>query len=176
MPGHLFHFLNTQCEHLVWFGLLLVVIDNVQSLILRLLSFLTMLSSVQFSSVQSLSCVQLFETHGPQHARSPCPNRLILCCPLLRLPSIFSSTRVFSKESVLCIRWPKYWSCSFSISPANEYSEYLGWTGSISLLPKGLSRVSSNTTVQKHRFFDTLLSYSPTLTSIHDYWKNHSFD
>ena len=114
--------------------------------------------------------------HGPQHARSPCPNRLILCCPLLRLPSIFSSTRVFSKESVLCIRWPKYWSCSFSISPANEYSEYLGWTGSISLLPKRLSRVSSNTTVQKHRFFDTLLSYSPTLTSIHDYWKNHSFD
>ena len=104
-------------------------------------------------SVQSLSCVQLFETHGPQHARSPCPNRLILCCPLLRLPSIFSSTRVFSKESVLCIRWPKYWSCSFSISPANEYSEYLGWTGSISLLPKRLSRVSSNTTVQKHRFF-----------------------
>ena len=49
-------------------------------------------------------------------------NHLLLCCPLLLLPSIFPSTRIFSNESVLCIRWPKYWSFSFSVSPSNEYS------------------------------------------------------
>ena len=80
-------------------------------------------------------------------------NHRILCCPLL-LPSIFPSFRVFSNESVLHIRWPKYWSFSFSISPSNEYSGFpLGWTGFISLLSKGLSKVFSNTTVQKHQFF-----------------------
>ena len=74
-------------------------------------------------------------------------NHLILCYPLLLLPSIFLSIKVFSKESVLCIRWPKYWSFSFSISPSNEYS------GLISLQSKGLSRVFSSTTIQKHQFF-----------------------
>ena len=68
-------------------------------------------------------------------------NHLILCHPLLLLPSIFPSIRVFSKESALRIRWPKYWSFSFSISPSNEYS------GMISLLSKELSRVFSSTTV-----------------------------
>ena len=136
------------------------------------------------------------QLHELQHARPPCPSpspgvhpnscpdsvmpssHLILCPPFLLLPSIFPSTRVFSNESVLCIRWPKYWSFSFSISPSNEYSGLflLGWTGCISLQSKGLSRVFSNTTVQKHQFFGTHLFYSPTLTSIHDYWKNHSFD
>ena len=82
-------------------------------------------------------------------------NHLILCCPFLLLPSIFPSIRVFSKESVLRIRWPKYWSFSFSISPSNEYSGLISfrWTGWISLKSKGLSRVFSNTTVQKHHFF-----------------------
>ena len=94
-----------------------------------------------FSSVQSLSHIRLFATHGLQHARPPCPsptpqsllrlmsielvmpsNHLIFCHPLFLPPSIFSSTRVFSNESVLLIRWPKYWSFSFSISPSNEYS------------------------------------------------------
>ena len=80
---------------------------------------------------------------------------LILCRPLLFLPSIFPGIRVFSKESVLCIRWPKYWSFSFSISPSNEYSGLipLELTDSISLQSKGLSRVFSKTTVQKHQFF-----------------------
>ena len=82
----------------------------------------------------------ILQSHGLQHARLPCPspspgvcslmaaelvmpsNHLILCCPLLFLPSIFPSIRVFSNESVLHIRWPKYWSFSFSISPSNEYS------------------------------------------------------
>ena len=82
-------------------------------------------------------------------------NHLILCCPLLP-PSILPSIRVFSNESVLGIRWPKYCSFTFSISPSNEYS-LLGLTGWISLQSKGLSRVS-NTTVLKHQFFSAQLS------------------
>ena len=86
-------------------------------------------------------------------------NHLIFCFPLFLPPSIFSSIRVFSKESVLCIMWPKYWSFSFSVSPSNEYSGLISFTiGWISLQSKGLSRVFSNTTVQKHQFFGTQLS------------------
>ena len=86
-------------------------------------------------------------------------NHLILCHPLLLLPSIFPSSRVFSKESVLHIRWPKYWSFSFSISSSMNIQDWfpLGLTGLI-LQSKGLSRVFSNTTVQKHQFFGTQLS------------------
>ena len=82
-------------------------------------------------------------------------NHLILCCPLLLLPSIFPSIRVFSNESALWIRWPKYWSFRFNISPSNDIQDWspLGWTGWISLQSKGLSRVFSNNTVQKHQFF-----------------------
>ena len=100
-------------------------------------------------------------------------NHLILCYPLLLLPSIFPSIRVFSNESVLCIRWPKYWNFSFSISSSHEYSGLISlrMTGLISLQSKGLS----NTTVQKHQFFSAQL-YGPPFTPIHDYWKNHSFD
>ena len=87
-------------------------------------------------------------------------NHLILCHPLLFLPSIFPSIRVFSNESALHIRWPKYWSFSFSINPSNEHPGLspLGWTGWISLQSKGFSRVFSNTTVQKHQFFGAQLS------------------
>ena len=154
-------------------------------------------SSVQFISVQSLSRVQLFATPWTAARQAslsitnswspPKPmsielvmpsNHLILCQPLLLLPSIFPSIRVFSNESVLCIRWPKYWSFRFNISPSNEYLGLisLGWTAWISLQSKGLSRVFSITTVQKHQFFCTQLYLYPTLTSIHDHWKNHSFD
>ena len=90
----------------------------------------------------------------------PC-NHLILCHPLFLLPSIFPSIKVFSSESVLRIRWPLYWSFSFSISCSSENIQDwfpLGWTGWISLQSKGLSRVSSNTTVQKHQFFSSQLS------------------
>ena len=71
--------------------------------------------------------------------------------------SVFPSNKIFSRESALHIRWPKYWSFSCSISPSNEYSELicLGLIGLLSWLSKGLSRVFSNTTVQKHQFFDT---------------------
>ena len=102
-------------------------------------------------------------------------NHLVLSRPLL-LPSIFPSIKVLSNEAALWIRWPKYWSFSFSIHPSNEYS------GLISLRidwfedSKGLSRVFSSTSVWKHQFFALSLLYGPTLTSIHDYWKNRSFD
>ena len=105
-------------------------------------------------------------------------NHLILCRPLLLPPSIFPSIRVFSNESVLCNRLPKHWSFSFSISPSNEYSGLtsfrIDWFDPLTV--KGLSRVFSNTTVQKHQFLVLSFLHSPTLTSIHDYWKNHSLD
>ena len=90
-------------------------------------------------------------------------NYLILCHPLLLLPSIFHTIRVFSNELALCIRWPKYQSFSFNISPSSEYSRLISFRisfriGWIFLLSKGLSRVSSNTTVQKHQLFSTQLS------------------
>ena len=105
-------------------------------------------------------------------------SHLILCHPLLLLPSIFPSIRVFSNESALHIRWPKYWSFRFSISSSNEHpgliSIRMDWLDLLAV--QRLSRVLSNTTVQKHQFVGTQLFYSPTLTSIHDHWKNHSLD
>ena len=104
-------------------------------------------------------------------------NHLILCHTLLFPLSVFPSIRVFSNESVICIRWPKYWSFSFNIVlPMNIQDWFpLGLTGWIPCSP-GDSWVFSITTVQKYQFIGAQLSYSPTLTSIHDYWKNHSLD
>ena len=84
----------------------------------------------------------------------------ILYYPFLLLPSVFPSIRVFSNESTLHIRWPEYWSFNFNISPSNEYSRLIFFrlTDLISFLSKGLSRVFSNHTVQKHQFFSTRLS------------------
>ena len=95
-------------------------------------------------------------------------NHLILCHPLLLLPPVFPSIRVFSNELALCIKWSKDCSSSFSLSPCNEYSGFnsLGLTGLISLQSKGLSRVFSNTTVQKHHFFSAQLSL----------WSYHTWD
>ena len=103
-------------------------------------------------------------------------NHLILCCPLLLLPSIFPSIRVFSNESVLRIRWPKYW--SFSINPSKEYS------GLISFRMDWLDLLAVQGTLKsllqpyslKASILELSFLHSPTLTSIHDYWKNHSFD
>ena len=105
-------------------------------------------------------------------------NHLILCCPLLLLPSIFPRIRVSSKEPVLHIRWPKYWSFSFSMSPSSEYSGLISFrTDWLDLLAvQGTLRVFSSTTVWKHQFFSAQPSLSPSLTSTPDYWKNHSFD
>ena len=131
--------------------------------------------------------------HGLQHSRLPLSitnsqsllklmsiksvmpsNDLIICCPLLLLPSIPPSIGVFSNESVLCIRWPKYWSFSFSISPSNEYSGLISfridWFNLLSV------QGTLQTTVQSINSSVLSLLYGPTLTYIHDYWKNHSFD
>ena len=125
------------------------------------------------SSVQLLSHVQLFATPWTAACQAslsitnfwspPKPmsiesvmssNHLILCHPLLLLPSIFCSMRVFSNESALRIRWLKYWSISFNISPISEHPGLISFriTHWISSLSKELSRVFSNTTVQKHQF------------------------
>ena len=97
------------------------------------------------------------ETMSPESVMPS--NHLILCHPLLLPPLIFPSIRVFFNESALGIRWPRYWSFSFIISPSNEYSGLISLlTGWISLQSKGLSRVFSNTTVQKHQFFGAQLS------------------
>ena len=134
-----------------------------------------------FSSVQSLSHVQLFaapwtaacqaslsiincqSTPKPMSIESVVPsNHLILCRPLLLLPSIFSSIGVFSNESALRVRWPKYWSFSFKISLSNEHPGLIAfrmdWLDLLAV--KGLSTVFSNTTVQKHQFFSAQLSSS----------------
>ena len=130
---------------------------------------LIQLPPILFSSVQLLSCVWLFVTPCKAACQASMSiinswsllklmfielvipsNHLILCCPLLP-PSIFPSIRVFSNKSVLHIRCPKYWSFNFNISPSNDWFP-LGLTGWISLQSKGLSRVFSNTTVQKHQF------------------------
>ena len=96
-------------------------------------------------------------------------NHLILCHTLLLLPSVFPSIRVFSSESAFCIRWPKYWSFSFSISPFMNIQVWfpLGLTGLSSLQSKGLSRVFFSTTVQNINCLALSLPYGPTLTSIH---------
>ena len=92
-------------------------------------------------------------------------NHLIPCHPLLLLPSIFPKIRVFSSESALHIRWPKYWSFSLSISPSSEYSGLIPFriADLISLLSKGLSRVFSSNTARKHQFFGALPSLGSNL-------------
>ena len=145
----------------------------------------------RFSSVQSLSCVQLSVTPwtAARQASLSIINSWsllklmsteleILCCPLLLL-SISPSIRVFSNESVLRIRWPKYWGFSFSISSSNEYSGliYLRMDWLDILAVQGTLK-SLSSTPQFKSINSSALSflYSPTLISIHDYWKNHSFD
>ena len=122
-------------------------------------------ASLSFTIFQSLLKLTSIESVMPS-------NHLIFCHPLLLPPSIFPRIRVFSNELALHIRWPKYWSFSFSINPSNEYlgliSFRMDWL--ISLQPKGLLRVFSNTTVQKYQFFGT----QPSLWSnshIHDFIK-----
>ena len=147
---------------------------------------------VQFShSVMSNS----LQPHGLQHARLPCPSpspkvcsnsctlsqwchpTISSCHPLL-LPSIFPRIRVFSSESALRIRWPKYWSFSFSISPSSEHSGLISFRMDWLDLLAVQRTLKSSPIPQFISINSSTLSflYSPTLTSIHDYWKNHSFD
>ena len=105
-------------------------------------------------------------------------NHTILCCPLLLLPSIFPSIRVFSSESFLHIRWTKYWNFSFNISPSNEYSRLISFRMDWFYL---LAVQGTLKSLLQHQFesINSLvlkLVYGPTLTSVHNYWKNRSFD
>ena len=129
-------------------------------------------ASLSIVNSQSLLKVMSIESVMPS-------NHLILCLSLLILPSIFSSIRVFSNESALHIRWPKYWSFSFSISPFNEYSGLISFRmdwlsillevqGTLQSFPQ---HHSSKASILQHSAFSVV-----QLTSIHDYWKNHSFD
>ena len=132
----------------------------------------------------------------PQHARFPCPSPTLRafsnsrsssrwchptissCHPLLLPPSIFPSIRVFSNESALCIRWPKYWSFSFSISPSNEYSRLISFRIDwLDLLTVQVTLKESSTPQFKSiNSLAVTLLYGPTLTSAHDYKSNHSFN
>ena len=140
-------------------------------------------ASLSITNSQSLLKLMLVELVMPH-------NHLIFCCPLLFLPSIFPSIRVFSNESVLCIsirvfsnesvfciRWPKYQSFSFSISPSNEYSGLISFrvVGS-PCSPRDSQESSPTPQFKSINSLGLSFLYSPTLTSIHDYWKNHSFD
>ena len=153
----------------------------------------------QFGSVQSLSRVWLFATPWTEahqaslsitssrsllklmSIESVMPsNHLVLCCTLLLLPSIFPSIRVFSSELALRMRWPKYWSFSFSISPSNKHpgliSFRMDWLDLLAV--KGTLKSLLQTTPQLKSINSSALSFlhSPTLTSIHEHWKNHSLD
>ena len=128
-------------------------------------------ASLSFTISQSLLKLMSIESMMPS-------NHLILCCPLLLLPSIFPSIRVFPNESTLLIRWPKYWSYSFSICPSNEYSGLISlWIDRFDLLAVQ-GTLESSPAPQFESINSLVLSflYSPTLTSVCDYWKNHSFD
>ena len=149
------------------------------------------------TSVQSLSCVWLFATPWtaacqaslsftvyqsllkfmPLELMMP-SSHLILCHPLLLLPSIFPSIRVFSNESVLQIRWPKYWSFSFSISLSGEYSGLISFRIDWFDLPAIQGTLNSSLTLQFKSINSLALNFlsSPTLTSIHNHWKNQNFD
>ena len=129
-------------------------------------------ASLSFTISQSLLKLMRIESVMPI-------SHLVLCRPLLLLPSIFPSIRVFINESALQIRWPKYWRFSFSISPSNEHP------GLISFRMDWLDLLAAQGTLKsllqhhssKASAFKVLsLLYGPTLTSIYDYWKNHSFD
>ena len=139
-------------------------------------------------SVQSLSFVRLFVTPWTAARQaslfitnsrsllklmSMMPSNHLILCRLLLLPSsIFPGIRVFSSESVLRIRWSKYWSFSFSISPSNEYSGLI-WSP---CSPRNSQESSPTSQFKSINSSALSFLYSPTLTSIHDYWKNHSFD
>ena len=144
-------------------------------------------NSIQFSRLLTSDSLQ---PHGLQHTRIPCPSptseltqlmsiklvmtskHLILCCPLLLLPSIFPSTRVFTSESVLCIKWPKYWSFSFSISPFNEYSGLISfridWFDLLAVqgtLKSLLQHHSLKASILQHSAFFTVQLSHPYMTT-----------
>ena len=105
-------------------------------------------------------------------------NHLILCHPLLLLPSVFPNIRVLSNEQALCIKWSKYWSFSFSfiLSPFSEYSGLISFRIDCFDLPRDSQESSPAPKFESINSWALSLLYCPTLTSIHDYWKSQSFD
>ena len=130
-------------------------IEHLLSLLSRVQLFVTLWTVTQQASLSFTVSWSLLKLVSIELVMPS--NHLIFRCSLQLLPSIFPSIRVFSNESVLHIRWPQYWSFSFSISPSNEYSGLISfridWFDLLAV--QGLSRVFSNTTVQKHQFFGT---------------------
>ena len=127
-------------------------------------------ASLSFTISQSLLKVMFIELVIPS-------NYLILCCPLLLLPSIFPSIRVFCSESALHIRRPKHWSFSFSISPSSEFSGLICFR--VDWFDLAVQETLESSPAPQFKNINSLalsLLYSPTLSSTHDYWKNHSFD
>ena len=154
-----------------------------------------------FKNLLQFSCCSVvsdsLRPHESQHARPPCPSQtpgvhtdstsiksvmpsshLILCRPLLLLPPIPPSIRVFSNESTLRMRWPKYWSFSFSIIPSKEspglISSRIDWLDFLAV--QGILKSSPTPQFKSINSSALSLLHSPTLTSIHDHWKNHSLD
>ena len=107
-------------------------------------------------------------------------NHLVLCRPLLLLPSVFPSIRVFSNESALCIRWPKYWLFSLSINPSTGYSGLISfridWFDHLAVQGTLKSLLQHHTQFKSTNSLVFSFLYGPTLTFIYEYWKNHSFD
>ena len=128
-------------------------------------------ASLSITNSQSLLKLMSIESVMPS-------NHLILCRPLLLLPSVLPSILPISDESVLRIRWPKYWSFSFSISPSNEYSGLISFRMLVGSPCSPRDSQESSPTPQFKSINSSMLSflYGPTFTSIYDYWKNHSFD
>ena len=129
-------------------------------------------ASLSFTISQSLLKLMSIELVRP-------PNHLILCHPVLLMPSIFPRIRVFSSQSALRIRWPKYWSFNFSISPSNEYAWLISFR--IDWLERLAVQGTLKSLIQHHSLKASILWYStffygPPLTSIHNHWKNHNFD
>ena len=131
----------------------------------------SMQASLSFTISQSLLILMSIESVTPS-------NHLILWHPLLLLPSIFPSISIFSNESALGIKWPKYWSFSFSISPSKEYSGLISLSvDRFDLLAvQGTQESSPTPQLKSINSLAFSLLYGPTLISIHDYWNNHSFD
>ena len=128
-------------------------------------------ASLSFTISRSLIRLMSIESVMPS-------NHLILFCPRLLLPSIFPSTRVFSNGSALCIRWPKYWSFTLaSVLPMNIQDWFpLGLTGWFPCCPRDSQESSPTAQFKAPNSSSLSLLYGPTLKSIHDNWKNHSFD
>ena len=127
----------------------------------------------------SLCIANIWSLLKPMSTESVVPsNHLILCLPLLIPPSILPRIRIFANESALCIRWSKYWRFSISIIPSNEYSGLISFRMDWLDLLAVQGTPKNPPTPQFKTINSSALSflYSPTLTSIHDYWKNHSYD